>query len=46
MEKAVSEPAGATPEAPVTSPGREEREQGMTGVCVVLDDFVCTLQTP
>ena len=52
VKKAVSEPAGATPKAPVTFPRREDGEQSMTGVCVcvcvcvVLDDIVCTSQTP
>ena len=45
-KKAVSEPAGATSKAPVTSPRREDGEQSWTGVCAVLDDIVSTSQTP
>ena len=45
MREAISEPAALTPEAAVMSP-RREYEKSLTGVCVVLDDVVCTPQTP
>ena len=46
VKEAISEPAGSTPKSPVTSPRREDGEQSVTGVCVVLDDDVCMSQTP
>ena len=46
MKEAVSEPGGSTSKAPVKSPRWEHGEQSVTGVCVVLDDVVCSPQTP